>query len=127
MITSEDNEKIVKIMGKMHEAMEEIALYWGHVAEMTVSQTMPSQHMQEGLSRVKIWKTISDSAIRVEWKPRLLTETQMYSIAHERASSPSSQTKLHLIQQMFDGYEKEDIEKLKASIERQKKRRERHH
>ena len=127
MITSEDNEKIVNIMAQMHEAMEQIAEYWVHVAEMSVSQTMESRLFQrEGLSRVKIWKTISDSAIRVEWKPRILTESQMYSIAQSRASACSPQAKLRLIQEMFDGYEQADIEKLKKSIEAQKKRRERY-
>lgn len=127
MMSSEDNEKIMNIMGRMHETMEQIAMYWVHVAEMTVSQTMPSRLSQdEGLSRVKIWKTVSDSAIRVEWKPRILTETQMYSIAQSRASICSPEAKLRLIQEMFDGYEKADIAKLRKSIEAQKKRRERY-
>lgn len=127
MLSSEDNEKIMIILGKMHDAMEQIAMYWGHVAEFTVSQTVESRHFRDGgLSRVKIWKTISDSAIRMEWKPRDMTENQMYGVAQSRASAGSPDAKLRLIQEMFDGYEKADIAKLKQSIENAKKRREKY-
>ena len=108
----------------MHEAMEQIAMYWGHVAEFAISQTVGGRSGPEGaFCRVKIWKTVTDGAIRMEWKPRDLTETQMYGLAHSRASAGTGPAKLRLIQEMFDGHEKADIAKLKASIEREKKRR----
>lgn len=127
MMTNEDNETMMMILDRMHTAMEEIALFWGHLAEFNISQSKPGNHSNWGqLSRVKLWKTMSDNAIRLEWKPRHMTETQMSSIIHRRSQDKIQHEKMRMLEELEEEWAEEEVSRLLRRVKASKERRERH-
>lgn len=120
---TQDHHQTAVFLDKLHTLMDDINEYWLHTVDFSLSQT---GHTHGHFTRLKISKNLTDGAIRIEYKPRILTDIQMMSVAGREIRQDTHRQRAKLVQDVAEAEREEEIARLNRMLKRAKERRERY-
>lgn len=122
-MNTQDHNNTAAFLNELHGFMDEINEYWLHSVDFSLSQTMP---MHGHFTRLKISKNLTDGTIRIEYKPRILTDIQMMSVAGREIRQETHRQRARLVQDVAKAEREEEVARLSRRLQRAKERRERY-
>lgn len=120
---TQNHHKTAAFLEELHTIMDDISEYWLHTVDFNLSQT---GRAHGHYTMLKVSKNITDGAIRIEYKPRMLTETQLVSLVSREAQMQTNRQRTRLIEEFAKEERQEEIESLERRLQRIKERRARY-
>lgn len=122
-MNTQDHHKTAAFLAEMHTLMDDMNEYWLHTVDFSLSQTLP---MHGHFTRLRVSKNLTDGAIRIEYKPRIMTDTQIMSYVSRQFTADTHRQRTRLVEKVAKEEREEAIASLGYRLKRAKERRERY-